>query len=173
MWTFAISSETCIDNKHRLKRVCDSLSHRGPDHQAFYLNNTNTTGLAHNTIPLYKTLSLLAISQCLIPIRLFRLSLMERFIMFPELRSQLISSGYSFLSNSDTEVLLNLYLAHGTDFVDKLNGIFAFAIWDSNLGQLWICRDAGVKPCTTHSPQANLYVLVNYTSFIRSRLFPV
>ena len=64
-----------------------------------------------------------------------------------ELRSQLVSSGYSFLSNSDTEVLLNLYLAHGTDFVDKLNGIFAFAIWDSNLGQLWICRDAfGVKP---------------------------
>ena len=76
---------------------------------------------------------------------------------FPQLRLELESDGYQFRGNSDTEVLLNLYLAykhrHGkcSDFVSsflrRLNGVFSFALWDSHRQALLIARDAlGVKP---------------------------
>ena len=76
---------------------------------------------------------------------------------FPQLRSELESEGYLFRGNSDTEVLLNLYLSykhrndHACDpvslFLRRLNGVFAFALWDEDRQALLIARDAlGVKP---------------------------
>lgn len=56
-------------------------------------------------------------------------------------------AGFSFETTSDTEVLLYAYIHYGPDFVKKLNGIFAFAIWEEDGGRLMLCRDrAGVKP---------------------------
>jgi asparagine synthase (glutamine-hydrolysing) len=66
---------------------------------------------------------------------------------FRELRAQLESQGTSFQGNSDTEVMLKLYLAEGEKMLPRLNGIFALAIWDSRQKSLLIARDAlGVKP---------------------------
>ena len=78
---------------------------------------------------------------------------------FYELRSELEISGYSFASQTDTEVLLSLYekfksdfpsfslVEVATKFVQSLNGIFAFAIWDFESDSLLLCRDGlGVKP---------------------------
>jgi asparagine synthase (glutamine-hydrolysing) len=66
---------------------------------------------------------------------------------FCELRSDLETKGFSFRGHSDTEVLLNLYLAEGEAMLSRLNGIFAFALWDSRKQSLLIARDAlGVKP---------------------------
>lgn len=65
----------------------------------------------------------------------------------PELRSELTSRGYHFEGHSDTEVLLLSYLEWGPSCVERFNGIFAFAIWDSKEQQLFIARDRlGVKP---------------------------
>lgn len=65
---------------------------------------------------------------------------------YRELRSDLLR-GYSFRSRSDTEVLLALYLDLGHEMLQKLNGIFAFAIWDSRTSELFVARDGfGVKP---------------------------
>lgn len=64
-----------------------------------------------------------------------------------ELRPQLECAGYSFTGTSDTEVILCAYMHYGADFVKKLNGIFAFAIWDGRKEQLLLYRDrVGVKP---------------------------
>lgn len=64
-----------------------------------------------------------------------------------EIREELIKKGYSFRTTSDTEVLLVAYMEYGTKCVDYLNGIFAFAIWDSYRQSLFLCRDRfGVKP---------------------------
>lgn len=65
----------------------------------------------------------------------------------PELRTKLMSRGHEFVGHSDTEVLLHAYLEWKTDAFARLNGIFAFAIWEKRERRLTLCRDRlGVKP---------------------------
>lgn len=65
----------------------------------------------------------------------------------PELRTELMSRGHEFIGHSDTEVLLHAYLEWKTDAFSRLNGIFAFAIWEKRERRLTLCRDRlGVKP---------------------------
>ena len=65
----------------------------------------------------------------------------------PELRTALMSRGHEFVGHSDTEVLLHAYLEWKTDAFSRLNGIFAFAIWEKRERRLTLCRDRlGVKP---------------------------
>jgi asparagine synthase (glutamine-hydrolysing) len=66
---------------------------------------------------------------------------------YRELRRELLADGYRFKSDTDTEVLLNLYLRDGDKMLERLNGIFAFAIWDTRTRTLLVARDGvGVKP---------------------------
>lgn len=74
---------------------------------------------------------------------------------YRELRSDLASRGHRFLTQSDTEVVLRAYLQWGADFVTRLNGMFAFAIWDTRSEELLLVRDRmGVKPLY-YFPTAN------------------
>ena len=66
---------------------------------------------------------------------------------YPELRAELEALGYQFFSGGDTEVLLKGYHAWGKDLLPKLNGMFAFAVWERDSQQLFIARDRlGIKP---------------------------
>jgi len=66
---------------------------------------------------------------------------------FVELRRQLCSHGHSFLTRCDTEVLVHAYAQWGSSCVDRLNGMFAFAIWDEHAEELLLARDhLGIKP---------------------------
>ncbi len=66
---------------------------------------------------------------------------------YPELRQELIGKGYRFFSHGDTEVILKAYHAWGEDFVDRLYGMFAFAIWERDSGKVLLGRDRlGIKP---------------------------
>lgn len=66
---------------------------------------------------------------------------------FHELRARLRSAGWSFRTRSDTEVLLTAYLEWGADLVTRLNGMYAFAIWDEHAQRLLLARDRlGIKP---------------------------
>ena len=66
---------------------------------------------------------------------------------FRDLRTRLRALGYHFFSEGDTEVILKAYAAWGTDCVDHLQGMFAFAIWERDSGRVVLARDRlGIKP---------------------------
>jgi asparagine synthase (glutamine-hydrolysing) len=66
---------------------------------------------------------------------------------YPELREELQAKGYSFFSTGDTEVILKAFHAWGSDCVERLSGMFAFAIWERDSGRVTLARDRlGIKP---------------------------
>ena len=75
---------------------------------------------------------------------------------YRELREELVRRGHVFRTHSDTEVILQLFVAHGERCVERMNGMFAFAIWDSVNRSLFLARDRmGVKPLYyVETPQA-------------------
>ncbi|MGH3975133.1 MAG: asparagine synthetase B family protein, partial [Pseudonocardiaceae bacterium] len=70
---------------------------------------------------------------------------------YRELRTELSAAGHRFRTVSDTEVVLRAYLEWGPDFVERLNGMYAFAIWDDRSEELLLVRDrVGIKPLYYH-----------------------
>lgn len=76
---------------------------------------------------------------------------------YRELRKELQAEGHCFRSRTDTEVILRGYLEWGIDVLPRLNGMFAFALWDARDEQLWLVRDPiGIKPLYYHDDGTNL-----------------
>ncbi len=77
----------------------------------------------------------------------YGLSLMVRYFNYIELREELLAKNHTFKTNSDTEVIVHLYEEYGPEFLNKLNGQFAIAIWDKNKQELFLARDrVGIRP---------------------------
>jgi asparagine synthase (glutamine-hydrolysing) len=92
---------------------------------------------------------------------------------FRELRAELERDGYVFQSRSDTEVVLNAYLAWGTDCLSRLNGMFAFAIWDAAKQKLVLARDRyGTKPLY-YSSAPNRFVFASEVKALLATDIPV
>jgi len=126
-----------------LRRMADVLHHRGPDDEGIFLRKN--VGLAH------KRLSIIDLEGGRQPMLNEDGSLCLVFngeiYNFRELRDELIKKGYEFKTESDTEVILRLYQEEGKDCLQKLNGMFAFAIWDDRNQTLFLARDRlGIKP---------------------------
>ena len=129
-----------------LDEMSSTIAHRGPDDAGVYRNREQGVGLAH------RRLSIIDLSpaghQPMWDVNKRAVIVFNGEIYnYRELRSDLIDSGFPFHSHSDTEVLLNLYLRDGESMLSRLNGIFAFAIWDTRTNALFLARDGlGVKP---------------------------
>jgi asparagine synthase (glutamine-hydrolysing) len=77
---------------------------------------------------------------------------------FRELRAKLVKKGYKFHSQTDTEVILNLYISEGRSFIKKLNGFFGLAIFDKEENSLFVARDRyGVKPLLVYRDEDKLF----------------
>lgn len=141
------SCEDSIKEKqlYSLLNMKQTLTHRGPDDDNIYLNDH--IGLAHTRLSIIdiskgKQPMVKRIGDCSIVI-----SYNGEIYNTKELRSQLSSYSLSWDTTSDTEVILNGYLAFGTEFFKELNGIFAFSIYDERIDTLYLVRDhLGIKP---------------------------
>lgn len=93
---------------------------------------------------------------------------------FQELRDTLLQKGHKFRSRSDSEVILHLYEEEGLDFVSKLTGMFALALWDSVAQQLILARDRyGKKPLCYHFGPKGLVFASELQALVATGLFPV
>ena len=132
-----------VVDPHMLREMIDALRHRGPDDVGIHIDRQ--TGLGH------ARLSIVDISGGSQPMHEGNRSLWITFngeiFNHIELRDELIQKGHRFATRSDTEVILRLYQEDGEKCVERLNGQWAFAIWDSRRKKLFLSRDRlGVRP---------------------------
>ncbi len=129
-----------------LPAMVAAISHRGPDDNGIWLSSDRQTGLGHARLSIID-LSPDAHQPMTNEDRSLWLVFNGEIYNFAGLRQKLIDKGHRFVSRSDSEVLLHLYEEHGPDMLPMLNGIFAFAIFDTRQRSLFIARDhLGVKP---------------------------
>ncbi|PSR56249.1 asparagine synthase (glutamine-hydrolyzing) [Adhaeribacter arboris] len=138
----------------KLKNSTDAIASRGPDSQGQYVYDK--VGLGH------RRLSILDLSSdgdqpMVDESGRYTIVFNGEIFNFLELKRKLINNGYTFFSGTDTEVLLKLYITEGKDFLKRLNGFFAFAIYDKEEDSLFIARDRmGVKPLLVYKDEDQL-----------------
>lgn len=130
-------------NRGQLVRVLDSINHRGPDERGMYLSSGIALGICR--------LAIIDVGTGQQPVsneaESIHLVFNGEIYNFMDLRQLLISKGHRFRSKGDSEVLVHLYQEFGIDFVQKIRGMFAIAIWDSRDESLILIRDRmGKKP---------------------------
>ncbi len=126
-----------------LEVSAERLEHRGPDDTGFYINNS--FGMAHTRLSI---IDLEGGHQPLADAENNILLVANGEIYnHIELRKDLEKSGHIFSTHSDCEVILHAYVEYGSDFIDQINGMFAFALYDKRIDRLIIARDRlGIKP---------------------------
>ena len=130
---------------HRsISSMTDALAHRGPDDEGHYIDRNIALG--------HRRLAVLDLSSA----GHQPMSSQDGAIVLVyngqiynhlELKAELEAQGYGFRSRTDTEVLLRGYEAWGLDVIERLNGMFAFGLWDGRTRTLYLIRDRyGIKP---------------------------
>jgi asparagine synthase (glutamine-hydrolysing) len=127
----------------QLRRMCDVLSHRGPDEDGYLITDSVALGM--------RRLSIIDLSTGHQPVfnedRSIAIVYNGEVYNFGELRRSLEAGGHHFGTDSDTECIVHLYEEHGERCVEHLRGMFAFALWDDRQHRLMLARDrAGKKP---------------------------
>jgi asparagine synthase (glutamine-hydrolysing) len=129
-----------------LDMALSALAHRGPDDSGVFISPELGIGLGHRRLSILDP-SPMAHQPMTSNDGQVVLVFNGEIYNFRELRAGLETSGCQFRSDSDTEVLLQLYMRDGEAMLSSLNGIFAFAIWDGRQKRMLLARDAlGVKP---------------------------
>ena len=156
-----------------LKAMCDVMAHRGPDGEGQYIDAESGIALGHRRLslidlangnqPMVRSTGDHAAVITSPALRLdgtpcgtpeqaaakgrFAIVFNGEIYNYRDLRAELEAQGWQFQTNSDTEVLLTGYLAWGEGVLDRLRGMFAFAIWDRDTRELFCARDFfGIKP---------------------------
>ena len=132
--------------EENLERVAQSMHHRGPDAKSTWLSDNKNVGFCHTR------LSIIDINnRANQPMH----SIDERFVLvfngeiynYKELKNQLLFKGCKFLTESDSEVIIEGFRIWGEEVLSKLEGMFSFAIFDKKENLLFIARDhIGKKP---------------------------
>jgi asparagine synthase (glutamine-hydrolysing) len=141
-------------NPGLLRTMLDTIRHRGPDDEGIYVGSRVALG--------HRRLSIIDLSRGHQPLSNENGTVWIVFngeiYNFQELRTFLLSKGHVFKTQTDTEVIIHLYEELGPQCLQKLRGMFAFALWDENTKTLFLARDrVGIKP---------LYYCLSSTSLV-------
>ena len=132
-------------DRDRLRAMANRLRHRGPDDESFWSDDCAGIAFVH------RRLAVIDLDAGAQPIPCEDGHIVTicngEIYNYVELREELLARGHTLATKSDTEVIVHLYEEMGTEFVSKLRGMFAIAVWDNRLRQLVLVRDrAGKKP---------------------------
>jgi asparagine synthase (glutamine-hydrolysing) len=152
-----------------LEKAMQALQHRGPDDSGSYADDTVSLGqtrlsiidLAGGGQPMSNEDG----SKCII--------FNGEIYNFQALRRELEQHGHRFQTRSDTETILHGYEQWGTDCLQRLQGMFAFAVWDKNQKRLFLARDRlGIKPLFFAEHQGSLYFASEMKAILADPRFP-
>jgi len=126
-----------------IHRMCQAIVHRGPDDEGIFVKDGTGLGM--------RRLSIIDLAGGHQPVfnedRSVWVVFNGEIYNFPELRAELLGRGHRLTTHTDTEVIVHLYEELGADCVNKLRGMFAFALYDERRRKLLIARDRfGKKP---------------------------
>jgi len=136
-----------------IRKMTDVMGYRGPDDQGIYLSTDYASPPAHVEVGLgHRRLSIIDLSEAggqPIPNedKTVWMIFNGEIYNFQSLRAELQGKGHAFISETDSEVIVHLYEEEGIRLLDRLNGMFAFSLWDNQKKKLFLCRDRiGIKP---------------------------
>ena len=154
-------------SERELRAAADLIAHRGPDDRGTYEDTSVGLALGHNRLSI---IDLSAAGHQ--PMRNEDDSVVLVFngeiYNFRELRDQLVSAGHTVRSKTDSEVLVHGYEEWGDGLVERLCGMFAFAIWDPRRRRLFLARDPmGIKPLYYwHDPRIGFHFASEIKAFL-------
>ncbi len=129
-----------------LEAMRDRMSHRGPDDAGIWMSGDGRVGLAHRRLTVIDLTDAGHQPMCNEDGTVW-ISFNGEIFNFPELKATLTRLGHTFRSNCDTEVIIHLYEEYGIDCLSRLNGQFAFVIWDEKKRRVLGARDPlGIRP---------------------------
>lgn len=142
-----------LEDSKIIKKMCNSLTHRGPDDHGYFLDDNISLG--------HRRLSIIDLETGHQPIHNENediwVILNGEIYNYLELKENL-NSRHEFYTSSDTELLVHLYEEYGENLVKRINGMFAFAIWDKNNKKLVLARDpVGKKPLYYYNNDGKLF----------------
>ena len=138
-------------NMINLAAATQVLETRGPDNQGLF--NDHFVGLGHRRLSIIDV-SYLSNQPMYDDEERYVLVFNGEIYNYQQLKSELAAKGVTFRTESDTEVLLKLFIYYGEECLSKLNGFFAFAIYDRESGKMFVARDrSGIKPLLFYQDQ--------------------
>ena len=151
-----------------IKAMADSIKHRGPDGEGYYVDDEIAMG--------FRRLSIIDLKGGDQPLYNEDKSLVINFngeiYNFKEIKEDLIKKGHIFKTKCDTEVIVHGYEEYGHDIVKKLRGMFGFVIWDNNKKELFGARDPfGIKPFYYYKKNDVFMYSSEIKSFLHNPLF--
>lgn len=155
------------NKKEVINRISATMERRGPDENGVYLT--------HNVALIHRRLVVIDRENGTQPMTVnhrdkkYTIIYNGELYNTEEIRAELASKGYKFRGRSDTEVVLKAYICWGKRCPEKLNGIFAFAIYEMNSKQIFLCRDRiGVKPLFYHKYKTGIIFSSEIKSILAS-----
>lgn len=152
--------------EREIKAMCDAIEHRGPDEWGFDILPQLVLG--------HRRLSIVGLADGKQPIKVgdYGITFNGEIYNYRDLKKELEADGVKFQTSTDTEVLLHLYIKHGVEAFKKINGMFAFAIWDPVKEQIVMARDRmGKKPLFYYRENSEIIFASELKALVKNSKF--